>query len=209
MHCQVDAPREQSFVDLLREQPLAADSRRRAVCGCVPRCADDRDSCCDAGMRGFERPLRQRRLGERQRAAARPYGQPPRHRRNRRRDPVPWVHRRIVAARRPTRNPDLGGARRRPLRRRSGLRLSPGAMSVAIERVKKSNGLSRERRRLAGTRAKRAMTQMPARRRRSRGDASIAITEIAASEPQRLTKAPDSYSSSLYSSGSEDHGQDP
>ena len=32
-----------------------------------------------------------------------------------------------------------------------------------------------ERRRLAGTRAKRAMTQMPARRRRSQGDASIVI----------------------------------
>ena len=60
----------------------AADFGERPVCGRIPRRADDRDSGRDAGMRGCERPLRQRRLGERQRTAARPYGQPPHHRRN-------------------------------------------------------------------------------------------------------------------------------
>ena len=97
MHGDVDTPGEQRFVDFPGEQPLAADFRQRPVCGSVSRSADDRNPCRYAGMSGLKRPPRQRRLRERQWAAARPDGQPPCHRR------APCRHRATCERRHPLR----------------------------------------------------------------------------------------------------------
>ena len=57
----------------------------------------------------------------------------------------------------------------------------------AMRRIRRSRPW--ERRRLAGTRAKRAKTRWPARRRRSQGDASIAKMRTAASRDRVLSAA--------------------
>ncbi len=73
MHRQIDRARQQRFLDLLGEQPLAAGLAQRTVLDAVARGTDRHDLDCifgDAMRRGERRP-RHARLRQCERAAAR------------------------------------------------------------------------------------------------------------------------------------------
>ncbi len=77
MHREVDRAGEQCLLDLLGEQSLAADLRQRPVADHVAGGADDleRDPVRREPMDGGQALAHLPRLGERQRAAARPDAQ--------------------------------------------------------------------------------------------------------------------------------------